>query len=1379
MATNESLSYDNGDINRISRDYAVMRLEIMEQSDLLGFSEVDFKDLANEFHIAQYKKCASNLNNNNSEPQTSVKLPKISIKPFDSTIDNWISFIQLFDSLVHNRTNISNVEKLHYLLSSVQENLAILEKYKLPDKNFMLFHLLWSKLDKVTKEAFQLDQNTEDIQDSIPKFEHLQKFIEKHYKALQLPITKTQQSISGIGHSTAQPLGSSFCEIKPINSSSPCNFNLKALVLSSICAHQPSQYINSADWSHINKLSLADSDFDRPGPIDMLLSAGVFASALLPGLRKGKVGQPRALRTVFGWIIMDNNIKRFWEIENVTSSSKLSKEDQICEQYFVKNSHRNHEGRFIVPLPFIDPNNKPIFSNSREIAMRRFLSLENKLKNNFEFRQLYTSFMEDYETCGHLKEVNVPISSVGEFYYIPHHGILRPESVTTPLRVVFDASAKDANNLSLNDTLLPGPKLQLNITDLLLRFRWHSVVFTGDIKQMYRQIMVSDKDSEYQRILWRSSPDEPIRDYKLLTVTYGVSSAPYQALRTIAQVAENSATEFPSGSAVLSRDIYVDDVVSGAESVEKALSIRSELTKMLSSNGFHLRKWTSNHKDFLNNIKPSDLYSEEFRSFEEASDVTLKILGLLWIPSVDCFTFKVAEFEERRLTKRTILSDIARIYDPLGFLGPVTFYAKYLMQLLWTSGVSWDSDIPEDIAREWSKFKSQLSSLSSISITRRMVNSFVSLQFHGFCDASERGYCAVVYCRSVDANGCCSVEFCCAKTKVAPLRKLSLPRLELQAAVLLADLINSVLSALKPLHDINNIFAWSDSTVALSWIKSCPSKWQTFVANRVSHIQDIVSPECWHHVSTNFNPADGGSRGMHPADLVKHKCWWKGPVWLSEPEENWPESLLILPSSHDVQAEQKILCLQTSSNVNFVDQLLNKFSLLITLKRVLSFCFRFIHNSRRSSSNEKNVGPLLSSETNKSFMYLIKYVQQTTFSKEIDNLKRNRSNLLPKSLRKLSLFLDVAGLLRVGGRLANANVNYNVKHPLLLPRDHRLTHLIIDDCHKKFMHPGAQTLQNILAQNFWILSPKRAIRSVIAGCMKCFRAKPQPAPAPLMGNLPAYRINQIKPFSNVVVDYGGPFDIALGRGRGVKTYKGYICVFVCTATKAIHLELASELTTEAFLAALKRFIARRGRCSHIISDQGRNFVGASNYLASIMKEISESQEIKFSLSPPGSPHFNGLAEAGIKSIKAHLVRVIGLQRLTFEEFYTILTQIESMLNSRPLSPLSSDANDFSVLTPGHFLTLEPLSTIPEENITNQTISILQRWKLVKKIHQDFWLENKKDIAKNNLRISLQKDKCAVEIKSGFRSAEVCWSLISDEKERRSAVAGTVVTEVKK
>ncbi|XP_059046949.1 uncharacterized protein LOC131842434 [Achroia grisella] len=335
-------------------------------------------------------------------------------------------------------------------------------------------------------------------------------------------------------------------------------------------------------------------------------------------------------------------------------------------------------------------------------------------------------------------------------------------------------------------------------------------------------------------------------------------------------------------------------------------------------------------------------------------------------------------------------------------------------------------------------------------------------------------------------------------------------------------------------------------------------------------------------------------------------------------------------------------------------------------------------------------------------------------------IRNGRLNSLPKNFRKLSPFLDDAGFVRVGGRLANAKVDYSIKHPLLLPRNHRLTQLIIEDCHQRFMHPGAQTLLNILAQSFWILSPKRAIRSVIANCVNCFRVKPQPAPTPLMGNLPTYRVNQLKPFSNVVVDYGGPFDIALGRGRGVKTYKGYICVFICAATKAIHIELASELSTEAFLAVLKRFIARRGRCSHIVSDQGRNFVGASNYLDSVMKKVTETQEIKFSLSPPGSPHFNGLAEAGIKSVKTHLARVIGLQRLTFEEFYTVLTQIESMLNSRPLSPISCDANDLSVLTPGHFLTLEPLSSLPEENITNQSISVLQRWKLVQKMHQDFW-----------------------------------------------------------
>ncbi|XP_063635207.1 uncharacterized protein LOC134805958 [Cydia splendana] len=367
---------------------------------------------------------------------------------------------------------------------------------------------------------------------------------------------------------------------------------------------------------------------------------------------------------------------------------------------------------FVVPLPFVDPTNKPTFLNSREIALKRFTSLERKLNSNPEFKRAYVEFMNDYESRGHLEEVEPPSTSEGHFYYIPHHGILR-DSVTTPLRVVFDASAKDANETSLNATLLAGPKLQTNIFDLLTRFRWHAVVFTGDVKQMYRQILVPEEDAEFQRILWRPSAVGPVRDYRLKTVTYGVSAAPFQALRTMAQLASDSAASYPGGSTVLARDIYVDDVVTGADSVEQARSLQAELTKILSSRGFHLRKWTSNSSEFLESLPSSDLYSEDFKHFEEMTDISLKILGLLWQPQSDSFRFRVASTPNGRCTKRTILSEIARIFDPLGFLSPVTFLAKYLMQLLWVSGVSWDGDVPESIRLEWQEFKTQLSSLSA------------------------------------------------------------------------------------------------------------------------------------------------------------------------------------------------------------------------------------------------------------------------------------------------------------------------------------------------------------------------------------------------------------------------------------------------------------------------------------------------------------------------------------------------------------------------------------------------------------------------------------------------------------------------------------------
>lgn len=223
-----------------------------------------------------------------------------------------------------------------------------------------------------------------------------------------------------------------------------------------------------------------------------------------------------------------------------------------------------------------------------------------------------------------------------------------------------------------------------------------------------------------------------------------------------------------------------------------------------------------------------------------------------------------------------------------------------------------------------------------------------------------------------------------------------------------------------------------------------------------------------------------------------------------------------------------------------------------------------------------------------------------------------------------------------------------------------------------------------------------------------------------MGNLPKLRISQIKAFSCVGVDYAGPFSIILSRHRGVITTKSYVCLFVCSATKALHLELASDLSTEAFLCAFRRFIARRGRCSNIFSDCGTNFVGAQKQIFSLFQHATESEGIEWRFHPPSAPHFSGLAEAGVKSVKTHLRRIIGEQVLTFEEFYTVLVQIEALLNSRPISPISNDPNDFSSLTPGHFLTLEPISALPDSDLSHLKLNHLSRWQLLQRLHQDFW-----------------------------------------------------------
>lgn len=355
--------------------------------------------------------------------------------------------------------------------------------------------------------------------------------------------------------------------------------------------------------------------------------------------------------------------------------------------------------------------------------------------------------------------------------------------------------------------------------------------------------------------------------------------------------------------------------------------------------------------------------------------------------------------------------------------------------------------------------------------------------------------------------------------------------------------------------------------------------------------------------------------------------------------------------------------------------------------------------------------------------YILKHIQANNYGMEIQCLKQNKYVNKASKLSSLSVFLDENELLRVGGRLMKSELTYDAKHQILLPSSSIVTKLIIEEIHEQTLHGGPRLTEATIRQRFWITNSQHNIKGILKGCVICARHRGTTFNQK-MANLPTVRVRQPeRPFTNVSLDYAGPIRIKSGTLRAAKVVKAYIAIFVCMAIKAIHVELVSNMTANAFISALRRFSARRGKPSRIYTDNGTNFVGAATDITEWTEEEAEQfnkevtneltkQNISFHFAPAGSPHHNGLAEAAVKSVKFHLKRAMGESILTFEELTTVLYQIEAAVNSRPLCALSSDPNDTTPLTPAHFLIGRSMYAIPGEDYTETNINWLSRWQLV-------------------------------------------------------------------
>ncbi|XP_043284946.1 uncharacterized protein [Venturia canescens] len=406
-------------------------------------------------------------------------------------------------------------------------------------------------------------------------------------------------------------------------------------------------------------------------------------------------------------------------------------------------------------------------------------------------------------------------------------------------------------------------------------------------------------------------------------------------------------------------------------------------------------------------------------------------------------------------------------------------------------------------------------------------------------------------------------------------------------------------------------------------------------------------------------------------------------------------------------------------------------------------CQRALHRFKRSSPARTDI-QLTPDDLEQARLFWVLHTQSAHFSAELRSISNGNFLTRGHFLSALTPFIDSLGTLRVGGRLQHSTLNLEAKHPAILPRHSTFTTLVIADAHLKTLHGGTQSTLTLLRSSYWIVGGRAPIRSFILRCAKCVRFRGLRAQQ-LMGQLPISRATPSRAFLHTGLDYVGPFTVKTWRGRHTKTYKGYLAVFVCFSTSAVHLELVTDYTSDAFIAAFRQFTGRRGICHTLYSDCGTNFVGADAQLKGHFKEsaaemphiISSLTNIgtRWSFNPPSAPHMGGKWEAAVKSAKHHLQRVIGDSALTYEEFTTLLTQVESVLHSRPLGAMSDDPDDFSALTPGHFLIGEALNSVPEPSLTSTPELKLPRWAQIQRKFQLIWQRWSSDYLQHGLATS--------------------------------------------
>ena len=1062
-------------------------------------------------------------------------------------------------------------------------------------------------------------------------------------------------------------------------------------------------------WPHLSGISMPVVDSN----IGIMIGNNI-PTALEPWeiIHAPKNRGPYAVRTVLGWMVcrLDNHIHsnhvrvnkinvELDEIKNLLHQiyshdfkdvtderTKYSQEDRLWMSKVQSSCHFTSSNHYEIALPF--KNETPVLPMNSSVPYRRLKFLETKIRSNPDFKKDYISFMNN------MLENNFAEKTSREQikWLIPHFGVYHAQK--KKVRVVFDCAAK-INGASLNEELIQGPDLTTKLLEVLLRFRFGRYAYIADINKMFYQVLVPEEDRNYLGFLWWENGDLSLQPetFRMNVHLFGASSSPSIASFALQQTGRDNAQKFDASIIEnIFNNFYVDDHLKSSNN-EFELANQAKLTKELcAKGGFNLDKFVSNSKIVLGNVEA-----------EENLERIVKVLGLDWDREQDKLLVGFKMFSPNN--RRSLLRLIASIYDPLGIAAPFVLGGKVIMQDCCRQKLSWNDELPDNLKAQIGNWAERCKP-ENLSIDRNILEIGVDIcgaELHLFSDASRIGFGAVAYLR-LHKDDNISVKFVMGKARVTPLQAVSIPRLELTAAVLSVKLKIALDKAF--LGNINHVYFWSDSTTVLKYISNNSTKFETFVANRISFIRDNSSIEQWRYVPTKQNPADEASRGVQSA------VWHIGPEFLFRDRKQWPINP-DLKQCDVLSTKAREVGIQ-SKPFSFV---LQYFSDFYRLRRCIAWIVKFCEYLQFGRVVDKKI---TARDLSRADTFIIRATQAEVFEKEIICLGNISS--YGGSLSKLKPFLDTKGIIRVGGRVNNSQLPYDVKHPIILPNKHNVTNLIIRATHIRSGHLGRDTVLAECRKLYWIINGCRAVRHVLKDCVKCKRVQGKELQQ-LMSDLPRATLEYEKPpFTNTGLDCFGPFYVKRGRSQ----IKRYGIVFVCMVVRAVHLEVLSDLSTESFINGLRRFISRRGAVSVIFSDQGTNFVGASKSIKCDFSNVNFekigdgllSGNIEWKFNTPCASHHGGIWERQIRTIRKIFSSILELQTLSDDSLQTLFCEVETIINSRPITTVSSDSNDPLPLTPSMLLTLKS----SQPGVLDQCFDSYSRcrWRQVQHLSNVFW-----------------------------------------------------------